>query len=116
MPQKDDHPKFHEWAQQYGPIYSLITGAKTTIVLSSDTAIKDLLDKRSDIYSDRLDLYLGQTLCSGGLRVLMMVTFPQSMQSNDSNVARTMVRRGAWYVRFAASICIVVMLTGNACS
>jgi len=37
-------------------------------------AVKDLLDKRSGIYSHRPDLYIGQTLCSGGLRVLMMVS------------------------------------------
>jgi len=44
------------------------------IILSSDQAIKDLLDKRSAIYSDRMDLYIGQTLVSGGLRILMMVS------------------------------------------
>lgn len=43
------------------------------IVLSSDQAVKDLLDKRSAIYSDRQDLYIGQTLGSGGLRFLMLV-------------------------------------------
>jgi hypothetical protein len=42
------------------------------IVLSSDQAIKDLLDKRSGIYSSRPEMYLGQ-IVSGGLRVLLMV-------------------------------------------
>lgn len=42
------------------------------IVLSSDQAIKDLLDKRSNIYSSRPEMYLGQVV-SGGLRVLLMV-------------------------------------------
>jgi hypothetical protein len=44
------------------------------IVLSSDKAVKDLLDKRSNIYSSRSELYLGN-LVSGYLRVLLMVSF-----------------------------------------
>lgn len=42
------------------------------IVLSTDKAVKDLLDKRSNIYSSRTELYLGN-LVSGYLRVLLMV-------------------------------------------
>lgn len=43
------------------------------IVLNTDQAVKDLLDKRSNIYSSRPDMYLGQ-IVSGGLRVLLMVS------------------------------------------
>ena len=49
-------------------------GTKVLIVLSSDEAVKELLDRRSGIYSDRQDMYIGQTLCSGDLRMLMMVS------------------------------------------
>ena len=45
-------------------------------MLSSDTAVKDLLDKKSAIYSDRPDMYVGQTLGSGDLRFVMMVCRP----------------------------------------
>lgn len=72
MPAKDAHKQFQKWSQDYGPVFSLMLGTKTWVVVSSDTANKDLLDKRSAIYSDRLDMYIGQTLCSGGLRPLMM--------------------------------------------
>ncbi|KAI1816873.1 putative cytochrome P450 [Poronia punctata] len=72
IPSQDVHLQFQQWAEEYGPIYSLMLGSKTMIVLSSDHAIKDLLDKRSAIYSDRMDMYIGQTIISGGLRVLMM--------------------------------------------
>lgn len=78
MPKRDAHLQFQKWAKEYGPVYSLILGTKTLIVLSSDQAVKDLLDKKSAIYSDRQDMYIGQELCSGGLRVLMMV-YPLSM-------------------------------------
>lgn len=48
-------------------------GTKTFIVLSSDTAVKDLLDRRSNIYSSRPDMFIGMDLASGGLRILLMV-------------------------------------------
>ena len=55
------------------PVYSLILGTDIMIVLSTDKAVKDLLDKRSNIYSSRTELYLGN-LVSGYLRVLLMVS------------------------------------------
>ena len=73
MPSRDAHKQFQKWAEEYGPVYSLILGTKTLVVLSSDEAVKELLDRRSSIYSDRPDMYIGQTLCSDGLRMLMMV-------------------------------------------
>ena len=74
MPTRDAHLQFEKWAREYGPIYSLILGTKVLIVLSSDEAVKELLDRRSGIYSDRQGMYIGQTLCSGDLRLLMMVS------------------------------------------
>lgn len=94
MPSRDAHLQFQKWAQEYGyastlsspfdflrdsmltarsPVYSLILGTKTIIVLSSDRAVKDLLDKRSDIYSDRPDAYISQDLISDGRRVGLLV-------------------------------------------
>ena len=57
----------------HSPVYSLILGTKTLIVLSSDKAVRDLLDKRSDIYSDRPDAYIAQDLIGGGMRAVLMV-------------------------------------------
>jgi len=74
MPKRDAHLQFQKWAKEYGPIYSLMLGTKTLIVLSSDQAVKDLLDKKSNVYSSRQDMYIGQELCSGGMRILMMVS------------------------------------------
>jgi cytochrome P450 len=72
MPTRDAHLQFEKWAREYGPVYSLILGTKTLIILSSDKAVKDLLDKKSNMYSHRQEMYIGQTLCSGDLRILMM--------------------------------------------
>jgi hypothetical protein len=77
MPKEKAHLQFQKWAEQYGPVYSLILGTKVMIVLSSDQAIKDLLDKRSGIYSSRPDMYLGKVL-SNNLRMLLMVRLSSS--------------------------------------
>lgn len=79
MTQKQGHLQFQKWAQEYGPVYSLMLGTKIYVVLSSDKAIKDLLDKRSAIYSSRPEVYLGQETLSGGLRVLFMVSSCHSL-------------------------------------
>ncbi|KAK8174071.1 cytochrome P450 [Phyllosticta citrichinensis] len=72
MPAKNQHEQFLVWSRQYGPVFSLILGTQVLIVLSSAEAAKDLLDKRSAMYSDRPDSYVGQTIGSGGLRLLML--------------------------------------------
>lgn len=48
------------------------------IVLSSDEVVKDLLDRRSGNYSDRPDMYIGQEVASGGLRLVVMVSRPKT--------------------------------------
>jgi hypothetical protein len=51
------------------------------IVLSSDQAVKDLLDKKSSIYSDRPDMFIGQKIASGNLRLVVMVRQPDHLIS-----------------------------------
>lgn len=53
-------------------MYSLVLGMKIMIVLNTDQAVKDLLDKRSSIYSSRPDIYLAG-IASGGFRFSLMV-------------------------------------------
>ncbi|KAK0657820.1 cytochrome P450 [Cercophora newfieldiana] len=77
MPTRDAHLQFEKWAREYGPVYSLILGTKVMVVLSSDQAVKELLDKKSNMYSHRQEMYVGQTLCSGDLRILMMGYTPR---------------------------------------
>ncbi|RYC64326.1 hypothetical protein CHU98_g1868 [Xylaria longipes] len=72
IPREKRHVQFAQWAREYGPVYSLILGTKVMIVLNSDFAIKELIDKRGAIYSSRPDMYIGQDILSGGLRVLLM--------------------------------------------
>jgi cytochrome P450 len=72
LPQRDVHLQFQKWAKKYGPIYSLMLGTKTLVVLSNSEAVKELMDKKSNIYSSKPDMYVSQDLISGGYRMLFM--------------------------------------------
>ncbi|KAI5290674.1 hypothetical protein KEM54_000808 [Ascosphaera aggregata] len=62
---------YERWAKEYGPVYSLMLGTRVRIILSSDQAVKDLLDRRSSIYSGRPSMYIGQDVISDGKRFFM---------------------------------------------
>ncbi|KAL1745669.1 cytochrome P450 [Schizophyllum fasciatum] len=53
MPTKDMHLRITEWAREYGEIISLMVGSHPFIILSSPTAIKDILDRQSAYTADR---------------------------------------------------------------
>ncbi|KAJ9144501.1 putative Cytochrome P450 oxidoreductase [Pleurostoma richardsiae] len=72
LPKEDVHVKFREWADQYGEIYSVMLGNQRMVVLNSPQVVKDLIDQRSNNYSSRPDMYVGQTLISGGYRLVLM--------------------------------------------
>ncbi|KJX93979.1 hypothetical protein TI39_contig4229g00018 [Zymoseptoria brevis] len=77
MPTRDAHLQFEAWAREYGDIYSLMLGTQTMIVLPSDEAVKELLDRNSGNFSNRLEMYVGQVLCSDNPRLLMMGYTPK---------------------------------------
>uniref|UniRef100_A0A8H7NBW0 Cytochrome P450 n=1 Tax=Bionectria ochroleuca TaxID=29856 RepID=A0A8H7NBW0_BIOOC len=72
MPIFRPHVQLQKWAKKYGPIYSLVLGTKVMIVLSSDDAVSDVLVKKSGNYSDRPDMFIGQKIASGNLRLVVM--------------------------------------------
>lgn len=73
MPKEDLHLQLQKWAQEYGPVFSLMLGRKTLVVLSSDVAVKEVLDKQSSLTNERGDHYVGHEVLSGGERMLLMV-------------------------------------------
>lgn len=73
MAKKKPHLQFEKWAQEYGPMYSLMLGTKSMFVISSDQVVKELLDKKSANTSARPALYTGDELMSRGKRMVMMV-------------------------------------------
>ncbi|MCJ1231328.1 hypothetical protein MMC12_008005 [Toensbergia leucococca] len=70
MPKIGLHLQLTEWAKQYGGIYSLKLGPVTAIVLTDRRLVKDLIDRKSLIYSDRPPSYVAHHLISGGIRVV----------------------------------------------
>jgi len=53
LPDKNSWMKFHEWGEKYGPIYQVNLAGTNHVWISSDRIARDLLAKRSAIYSDR---------------------------------------------------------------
>ncbi|KAG9123388.1 hypothetical protein FRC07_015007 [Ceratobasidium sp. 392] len=59
------HFRLSEWARTYGGIYSLKLGTKTAIVLTDATAVRDLMDKRSQATADRPSNHVADLVTSG---------------------------------------------------
>jgi cytochrome P450 len=69
--------KVAAWARQYGDIFYTKVGGTDFIWLSSPKVVKDLMDKRSAIYSSRPPLPFAQDVASAGRRQLFMPYGPQ---------------------------------------
>lgn len=67
------HKQYQAWAGKYGPVFSLMIGTKTMVVLSSDVAVKEILEKRSSVTNERGDHYVGHQILGGGEHMLLMV-------------------------------------------
>ena len=92
IPSEKRHIQFEKWAREYGPVFSLMLGTKVMIVLNSDQAIKDLIDKQGAIYSSRPEAFIAQDVLSGGLRVLFMVCLHQHRRSLRYTHTKTATR------------------------
>jgi cytochrome P450 len=64
--------RFTEWAKQYGGMFSLKLGTGTAVVLTDRRLIKQLLDKKSNIYSNRPPSFVVNDLIAGGDHLLVM--------------------------------------------
>ncbi|OBT52291.1 hypothetical protein VE04_05950 [Pseudogymnoascus sp. 24MN13] len=64
--------KVAEWAQKYGDVVYTKIAEVDYIWLSSPTAVKDLMDKKSAIYSSRPKMPFAMDVASGGKRQLLM--------------------------------------------
>lgn len=95
-----DYPwrTYQEWTKQYGPVYYLQYGLNTIIMLGTHQAARDLLDKRSNIYSDRPHVPMGGDIVSKGLRTLLMPygsqwRAHQRVQSSFTNIRTSQTYR-----------------------
>src|SRR5579862_1484353 len=53
------------WSREYGKVFSLTVGSSNIIVLCDRKAVKELVDKKAAVYSDRPYDYVGQLLTQG---------------------------------------------------
>lgn len=69
-----NNPEFKliDWAKKYGEIYYLRLGSSDFIFLNSGRVVKDLLDKRGSIYSDKPYLPMAGEAYTKGLNLALM--------------------------------------------
>ena len=60
-----------QWSREYGGIFSLKRFTNTTLVISDRKLIKDLLDKKSNIYSNRPDSIVADLITQGDHLLIM---------------------------------------------
>ncbi|OAG24292.1 cytochrome P450 [Alternaria alternata] len=65
------------WRKQYGHVFHTKIGGTDYIWLSSPKAVKDLMDKKSNIYSSRAPAPMAQDVLSAGRRQLFMQYGPR---------------------------------------
>jgi hypothetical protein len=64
--------KLIEWAKKHGEIYYLRLGSSDFVFLNSGRVVKDLLDKRGSIYSDKPYLPMAGEAYTKGLNLALM--------------------------------------------
>lgn len=69
--------KAREWHQKFGDIFYTKIGGTDYVWLSSPKAVRDLMDKKSAVYSSRAPTPFAQDVASGGKRQLFMQYGPE---------------------------------------
>ncbi|KAI0087382.1 cytochrome P450 [Irpex rosettiformis] len=64
--------RYTEWAQRYGPIFSLDVLGQHIVVLNTYEAAGDLFDRGSNIYNDRPRLVMANEILGGGVLLSIM--------------------------------------------
>ncbi|KAK3323361.1 cytochrome P450 [Cercophora scortea] len=72
IPKTGAHRKFTEWAKTYGGIFSLKLGPSLAVVITDRRLVKELMDKKSSMYSARPPSYVSHDLITKGDHLLVM--------------------------------------------
>jgi cytochrome P450 family 619 len=64
--------RLDQWAKEYGPIYSLKIAHQTSIVITDRRLVKELMDKRSSITSNRPKAHIADQMVYGGDDIIFM--------------------------------------------
>ena len=76
-PDKVPWRTYEQWTKKYGPIFSLQYGLNTVIMLGTHESARDLLEKRSSIYSGRPRLVMADDNVTRGRHILLMTYGPK---------------------------------------
>ncbi|KAJ7830889.1 cytochrome P450, partial [Mycena olivaceomarginata] len=110
------HLKFMEWSRKYGEVFSIKIGSTTMVVLSSPTAIQEIVDKNSWAANSRPVNYLAG-LAAGGYHILfaadsMPIHLPNSFTEYYGQRVSSLTSpkmQGFYQVRFLAiqALCLI---------
>ncbi|KAK7729639.1 hypothetical protein SLS53_009209 [Cytospora paraplurivora] len=85
MPTSYQWRQFHIWNVQYGPIFRLLAGKDTIIVLADRESAHELLNKRSQNYSHRKNIPMAADLLYKGEHMLLK-PFDDSYKAHRRNM------------------------------
>ncbi|KAI0205339.1 cytochrome P450 oxidoreductase [Astrocystis sublimbata] len=71
IPRSGAHLTFTRWAKDFGGLYSLKRFTNTTVIISDPQIVKELLDKKSGLYSHRPASHVGNLITRGDHLLLM---------------------------------------------
>ncbi|KAJ5302095.1 Cytochrome P450 [Penicillium antarcticum] len=72
IPKKYTHVKFTEWAAKYGGLYMLKIGNGNMAVITDRRLVKEVVDRKSGIYSHRPHSFVSHELITQGNHLLVM--------------------------------------------
>ncbi|KAJ9607006.1 hypothetical protein H2200_009017 [Cladophialophora chaetospira] len=76
-PEKVPWRTYEQWTKKYGPTFSLQYGLSTVIMLGTHDSARDLLEKRSNIYSGRPRLVMADDCVTRGRHIMLMTYGPK---------------------------------------
>lgn len=94
MPKEHSFRQFHAWRQEYGPIFRLMAGKDTIIVLGDQATAHELLNKRSANYSDRPRLPMASDLLCKGDHMLIR-RYDDKYRAHRRNLGQLFTRRAS---------------------
>ncbi|KAF9077359.1 cytochrome P450 [Rhodocollybia butyracea] len=92
---------FKAWNDLYGPVVSFFIGQKRTIVLGTMEAAVDLLEKRSEIYSNRPHLLMGPQVAP---QIKPMQIHESALLLNDLLTNKDLAKNHSILRRYTASL------------
>ncbi|TGJ86889.1 hypothetical protein E0Z10_g1858 [Xylaria hypoxylon] len=72
IPTTGAHRQFTKWSKDYGGLFTLKLGPSTAAVITDRRLVKELIDKKSSMFSDRPASYVSQDLITKGDHLLVM--------------------------------------------